>query len=326
MIDRYRIGQLRDVEVFRLVSQGTLEEIVYARQIYKQQQANIGYNATSERRYFQGVQDRKDQKGEIFGLTNLFAFQGESVVLRDIVNKTNVAESRAGLRVASLELDEDDEDVENDSADESKHDVDFKIEPDNEDAAMSQLAAMIRDDGVLPKKKKSQTAGAARKHDPVQAILASVGVQYTHENSEVIGSSKVEVQLSKRAEEVTEDGETQQQEARVFFEESQSQAQANEIAGVHVDGGIRYRYRPPEEVKRRQFCSMAKWAGYDDQIEFALVVEGWTQNTRREFLTGFYRWRNEILSQSGGGTRQTDDGSRRGLELEDVKSEGDDEL
>ena len=32
----YRIGQTRDVEVFRLVSQGTLEEIVYARQIYKQ--------------------------------------------------------------------------------------------------------------------------------------------------------------------------------------------------------------------------------------------------------------------------------------------------
>jgi SNF2 family DNA or RNA helicase len=47
----YRIGQTRDVEVFRLISQGTLEEIVYARQIYKQQQASIGYNASSERRY-----------------------------------------------------------------------------------------------------------------------------------------------------------------------------------------------------------------------------------------------------------------------------------
>jgi DNA excision repair protein ERCC-6-like 2 len=31
----YRIGQVRDVEVFRLVSAGTIEEIVYARQIYK---------------------------------------------------------------------------------------------------------------------------------------------------------------------------------------------------------------------------------------------------------------------------------------------------
>ena len=67
----YRIGQTRDVEVFRLISAGTIEEIVYARQIYKQQQANIGYNASSERRYFQGVQERTDMKGEIFGLSNL---------------------------------------------------------------------------------------------------------------------------------------------------------------------------------------------------------------------------------------------------------------
>ena len=62
----YRIGQVRDVEVFRLVSAGTIEEIVYARQIYKQQQANIGYNASHERRYFKGIQENKDQKGEIF--------------------------------------------------------------------------------------------------------------------------------------------------------------------------------------------------------------------------------------------------------------------
>src|ERR1700685_1711181 len=52
----FRIGQRRDVEVYRLISQGTVEEIVYARQIYKQQQANIGYEASNERRYFKGVQ------------------------------------------------------------------------------------------------------------------------------------------------------------------------------------------------------------------------------------------------------------------------------
>ncbi|KAI7033058.1 DNA excision repair protein, partial [Hortaea werneckii] len=90
----YRIGQTRDVEVFRLVSKGTVEEIVYARQIYKQQQANIGYNASVERRYFKGVQDQKEMKGEIFGLKNLFAAMSENVVLREIVNKTNVAETR----------------------------------------------------------------------------------------------------------------------------------------------------------------------------------------------------------------------------------------
>ena len=102
----YRIGQVRDVEVFRIISAGTIEEIVYARQIYKQQQANIGYNASSERRYFKGVQEKKDQKGEIFGLNNLFEYQNNNIVLREIVNKTNVAESRAGVQVMDIDVDE----------------------------------------------------------------------------------------------------------------------------------------------------------------------------------------------------------------------------
>lgn len=32
----YRIGQTRDVKVYRLVSAGTIEENIYLRQIYKQ--------------------------------------------------------------------------------------------------------------------------------------------------------------------------------------------------------------------------------------------------------------------------------------------------
>ncbi|KAF7509773.1 hypothetical protein GJ744_007468 [Endocarpon pusillum] len=302
----YRIGQTRDVEVFRLVSQGTLEEIVYARQIYKQQQANIGYNATTERRYFQGVRGRQDQKGEIFGLNNLFAYQNDNVVLRDIVNKTNIAESKADLRIASLELDDDkDEDVKKDidADDDDPLDASFKTEEDNEEAAMSQLAAMITKDGSKPKKRsrpsKSELSKSA-KHDPVQAILSAAGVQYTHENSEVIGSSKVEADLSKRAEEAAEGGSTQEQSARVFMVDSQSQASRNGKSNVTCQtNGIKYQYRPPEAVKKRQFCSMARWAGYKDAVEFALVVEGWTQEERRTCLDRFYEWRREVLAGEG---------------------------
>ena len=296
----YRIGQTRDVEVFRLISQGTLEEIVYARQIYKQQQASIGYNAMPARRYFRGVQDRKDQKGEIFGLSNLFAYQGESVVLRDIVNKLNISESRAGVRLASLELDEDEELV--------KQEDDGGVE----DAAISQLAAEIIGDGSSPKgEKKAKTpmadsSVAGKKHDPIQAILSSAGVQYTHENSEVVGSSKVEAQLSKRAEEATDEGGTRKGEAKVFFEESQGQLKANEAAAGNGNGGVHYIYRPSEEVQRRLFCKMANWAGYEDPVEFALVVEGWTQAERRDFLAQFYQWRRDILSRDASGEIEGD--------------------
>lgn len=37
----YRIGQCRDVTVLRLISLGTVEEIIYLRQVYKQVRAPI---------------------------------------------------------------------------------------------------------------------------------------------------------------------------------------------------------------------------------------------------------------------------------------------
>jgi SNF2 family DNA or RNA helicase len=276
----YRIGQSRNVEVFRLISAGTIEEIVYARQIYKQQQANIGYNASSERRYFKGVQEKKDRKGEIFGLDNLFEFKTNNIVLRDIVNKTNVAESKAGVRVMDIDVDE---------IDTATTTLDTSSETKNQDdQVMSQLAAMIRGDtdDAAP---QAQAAVTAQKHDPIQAILAGAGVEYTHLNNEVIGSSKVEERLSRRAELADEKlGDIQ-----VF---GSSQDRTGPDAILDKDGRpIRYRFHPPREVMKRQFCSMAKRFGFTSATEFALVVEGMTQAQRRACLERWYTERREIL-------------------------------
>ncbi|KAI9814683.1 MAG: hypothetical protein M1832_005682 [Thelocarpon impressellum] len=258
----YRIGQVRDVEVFRLVSAGTIEEIVYARQIYKQQQANIGYNASTERRYFKGVQEKKNQKGEIFGLVNLFSLRGDDVVLKDIVNKTNVAESRAGVDVIGLDM-------------ASEVDEDDPLTGDGEeDSAMSQLASLVK--AEEPTKKM-----LPKKTDAVQAILLGSGVEYTHENAEVIGSSRVEARLSRRAEEAGNDLDLG--EEQVFAESHIGAAKE------------KYRYRPPQEVQKRQFCSMARAFGFKDAVEFALVAEGWTQAQRRRCLERFYHLRRTEL-------------------------------
>lgn len=334
----YRIGQSRDVEVFRLVSAGTIEEIVYARQIYKQQQANIGYTASSERRYFKGIQENKTQKGEIFGLANLFAFQGDNIVLRDIVNKTNVAESKAGVSVVGLDLD--------------TSPVDDLLLPtttldhhDEEDLAMSQLAALVAaggcdedaDDTLDPKaSRKAHTAARilAKKSDPVQAILASAGVEYTHENAQVVGSSRVETSLSRRAQESLHKLNSLVGDGRVFAPETQGERIDDGDRGGYPyaageDGGgdgdaqllssdtansgkkgldgagqrerrkrkIKYRYHPPLEVQKRQLCTMAQTFGFADACEFALVVEGWTQAQRRGCLERFYRERREGLEK-----------------------------
>jgi len=289
----YRIGQTRDVDVFRLVSKGTVEEIVYARQIYKQQQANIGYNASVERRYFKGVQDQKEMKGEIFGLQNLFMPLSDNIKLRDIVNKTNVAETRAGVEIAGLNLEasQEDEDGFGPLADGVR-----------EDDAMSQLAADIID---APAAKRKAAKETAKRKDPVSAILASVGVEYTHENAEVIGTSKIETKISSRAQKAGNDVDYVVDKA---FGRGESQldlpSKHGGGGGAGLDGAdhgdglgtIRYRYQPPEAVRRRQFCTMARQFGYEDVTEFALVVEGWTQEQRRNCLERFYRDRRAELA------------------------------
>lgn len=42
----YRIGQCRDVTVLRLISLGTIEEIIYLRQVYKQVPDNYNHMIT----------------------------------------------------------------------------------------------------------------------------------------------------------------------------------------------------------------------------------------------------------------------------------------
>ncbi|PWN29166.1 hypothetical protein BDZ90DRAFT_206447, partial [Jaminaea rosea] len=83
-VDRaYRIGQTRPVTVFRLIGAGTIEELVYGRQVYKTQaayQAGGGKNvATGGRRYFEGVEMNKKYTGELFGIGNLLSYQEESI-------------------------------------------------------------------------------------------------------------------------------------------------------------------------------------------------------------------------------------------------------
>ncbi|KAL3465489.1 P-loop containing nucleoside triphosphate hydrolase protein [Aspergillus heterothallicus] len=271
----YRIGQTRDVEVFRLISAGTVEEIVYARQIYKQQQANIGYNASSERRYFKGVQEKKDKKGEIFGLVNIFEYQNNNIVLREIVNKTNVAESKAGVQVMNVEFDETEPSPEDGPK--------IKSQASDEEV-MSQLAAKIRGED-------EQSTSTPTKHDPIQAILAGAGVEYTHLNNEVVGSSKIEEQLSRRAQLADDDMANMQ-----VFAGSQNERVSVSSSAFQQNGRpVQFRYHPPEDVMRRQFCSMAKRFGFPNATEFALVVEGMTQAQRRACLERWYRERREIL-------------------------------
>ncbi|KAH7066185.1 P-loop containing nucleoside triphosphate hydrolase protein [Paraphoma chrysanthemicola] len=323
----YRIGQTRDVEVFRLITSGTIEEIVYARQIYKQQQANIGYNASEERRYFKGVMDQAGKKGELFGLENLFSFEENNVLLRDIMHKTNIAETKAGINAMDFHFDESQFDSEDEDILSNK-----SLGITDEDINLGEMKKLV--DSFISTSTTNSSKSNGRKSkptkrtgpDPINAILAQAGVQYTHENSEVIGRSEIEARLGKQAMELRNDIDLSNKRV---FQGSQSQSQHtphshpfshqdeeqefspeeddNDVlhltsSAIKGDFKVNYRYRPNEAIRKRQLCSMAEAMGFDDPVEFALLVESSTQEERRKMLERFYRGRRRELTRAVSGT------------------------
>lgn len=83
----FRFGQKRHVVVFRLLAAGSLEELVYSRQVYKQQLSNIAVSGKMEKRYFEGVQDCKEFQGELFGISNLFRDLSDKLFTSEIIEK-----------------------------------------------------------------------------------------------------------------------------------------------------------------------------------------------------------------------------------------------
>ncbi|XP_053558392.1 LOW QUALITY PROTEIN: DNA excision repair protein ERCC-6-like 2 [Bombina bombina] len=96
-IDRaYRIGQCRDVKVFRLISLGTVEEMIYLRQLYKQQLHCAVVGDENAKRYFEAVQGSKEHKGELFGIKNLFKLRTQGTCLtREILEREGHVEAGA---------------------------------------------------------------------------------------------------------------------------------------------------------------------------------------------------------------------------------------
>ena len=96
----FRFGQNRDVSVYRLLGAGSVEELIYARQIYKQQQMAIGYEASVQTRwvsevlthisfdwsenirYFEGIQGDNAKKGELFGINNIFKLHEDKLATK----------------------------------------------------------------------------------------------------------------------------------------------------------------------------------------------------------------------------------------------------
>ncbi|CCM04135.1 uncharacterized protein FIBRA_06297 [Fibroporia radiculosa] len=170
-IDRaYRFGQTRSVSVFRLLGAGSIEELIYARQVYKQQQMQVGYNASFQTRYFEGVQGEKSKQGELFGLKNIFTLHESALATKKAVEKAVLSDFNWAL--ANVDA--------NKSGLKTKHAAEANAKDDDN---LRGLDTLLFDDGIPEVEKKD---------DGIQKILSDVGVTYIHRNADLIAESAVE--------------------------------------------------------------------------------------------------------------------------------------
>ncbi|SCV72976.1 BQ2448_6901 [Microbotryum intermedium] len=78
----YRFGQTREVNVYRLIGAGTIEEIMINRQQMKRGLANVAYDAAPQPRLYTGVEGSKGHEGELFGVRNLLTLKTSSLTHR----------------------------------------------------------------------------------------------------------------------------------------------------------------------------------------------------------------------------------------------------
>ncbi|TBU31240.1 P-loop containing nucleoside triphosphate hydrolase protein [Dichomitus squalens] len=178
----YRFGQTRDVSVYRLLGAGSIEELIYARQVYKQQQMQVGYNASLQTRYFEGVQGDKNKQGELFGIKNIFKLHESTLATKMAIERANISDldwafaymgGRGGAKRPK-----------------AKHDgvkwvYEEEAKTGKEYDEFRGLGALLFDDAAPE---------MTNEPNDVEKTLNSLGVQYTHRNDALIAESTIEGQ------------------------------------------------------------------------------------------------------------------------------------
>jgi len=163
----YRYGQCRDVYVYRLLGAGSLEELIYARQIYKQQQMLTAYEGAAQTRYFKGVQGDKSRQGELFGLKNLFTLHPSAYTTKAHIERALVKELEWALVQGGKK--------------------------ENDDS--KKLGAFLIDDGTFGTI-EAKPPKYEEEPDDVADILMATGVKYRHRNDQILKPTRVATQLA----------------------------------------------------------------------------------------------------------------------------------
>ncbi|KAH9976865.1 P-loop containing nucleoside triphosphate hydrolase protein [Lactifluus volemus] len=175
----YRFGQTRDVFVYRLLGAGSIEELIYARQVYKQQQMAIGYNASVQTRYFSGVSGDKKRQGELFGLKNIFTLYEDTSSTKLAIERANII----NLDWALAHMESKKARRKTGTVEDWVYEAELKDIA--EDADLKGLGALLLDDSTQRRQ--------------LTRILESRGIKYSHRNDDILVPNAIEEQQMRKA-------------------------------------------------------------------------------------------------------------------------------
>ncbi|XP_067677911.1 DNA excision repair protein ERCC-6-like 2 [Haliotis asinina] len=232
----YRIGQRKNVNVYRLISVGTIEENIYLRQMYKQQLGSVAVASENATRFFHGIQGDRFHKGELFGVKNMFQIRtGDSCLTMDILERNQKVET--GLRgfqvskyiappsIVTEETVEDEDFSDNanlESDDEESEDALRHLLGSDNDSGLDIASpppsppSKTKPQASVKKRSAQRNTKTATRHEVVKelstpdasvnqsftsinSVFEKCGVMHVHENPKVVGASRAENYMSRCA-------------------------------------------------------------------------------------------------------------------------------
>ncbi|KAH9031884.1 P-loop containing nucleoside triphosphate hydrolase protein [Lactarius pseudohatsudake] len=164
---------------------GSIEELIYARQVYKQQQMAIAYNASVQTRYFAGVSGDRNKQGELFGLKNIFALHENTSSTKMAIEHANIVNLDWAL--AHMDVVKSKK-AQRKSGTTEDWVYDAEMKDTVEDAELRGLGALLLDDSV-----------PEVNEDGVSKILERRGIKYSHRNDDILVPNTIEEQQMKKA-------------------------------------------------------------------------------------------------------------------------------
>eukprot|EP01083_Nonionella_stella_P232797 820839_1 len=195
----FRIGQQKDVNVYRLFSSGSIEENIYLRQVDKQQIASTGYHSTRERRFFKG--------SELGGLSNLFKFEPYKTHTSSLIQREQQTTTASLVEMETYKLNVASSSTtgvdRTDDADEyAVTDLLNDLDADLKLGSPSKILVNSQEEdgpGESSKATPSKVSPSKRPRVSMADLLAQSGVISSHLNTDLIGASEKEQKLADHA-------------------------------------------------------------------------------------------------------------------------------